>query len=109
MTARIDWGQAWWIETPHAGRRPGVVLTRPEAIDVLPVILMAIATTHRRRLMSEVQFDADDGFPQPCVVNLDTPELVPRSLCIEFITQVSQIKMREVCRALNAATACANI
>lgn len=83
-------------------------MTRREAIDVLPMILMAIATTHRRRLVSEVQFDADDGFPQPCVLNLDTPELVPRSLCVEFITQVSPLKMREVCRALNAATECAN-
>lgn len=106
MTA-LGWGQAWWIETPHAGRRPAVVLTRPEALDVVPLILTAIATTHRRHLVSEVQLDADDGFPRPCVLNLDTPELVPRSLFVEFITHVSELKMREVCRALVAATGCA--
>lgn len=102
----IGWGDVWWAEVPHAGRRPIVVLTRPEAIAVLPVVLTAVATTTVRGLETEVSLDEDDGLPQPCVVNLDTPELAPKSLLVEKIGTLSEVKMHEICTALARATNC---
>ena len=103
---RIGWGEVWWVESPSLGRRPVLVLTRPEALDVLPRILVAPATTTVRALPSEVPLDLDDGLPRPCVLNLDTPELVPRALLVERITTLSEVKMAAVCHALAAATGC---
>ena len=102
----VGWGDVWWTEVPHAGRRPVVVLTRPEAIPVLPVVLVAVATTTVRNLTTEVALDEADGLPQPCVVNLDTPELAPKSLLIEKIGTLDDARMVEVCTALARATNC---
>ena len=105
----VTWGQMWWVESPAFGRRPGVVLTRPAAVAVLPRVLMAPATTTRRNLPSEVALDADDGVPVACVLNLDTPELVPRALLVEYLTTLSPDRMAEVCQALREAVNCAGL
>lgn len=102
----ISWGDVWWAEVPHAGRRPVVVLTRPEAIGSMPVVLVAPATTNVRHLPTEVPLDADDGMPLPCVVNLDTPELLPKGILVDRITRLSGDRMMEICRALAMATNC---
>jgi mRNA interferase MazF len=105
----VAWGQVWWIESPAFGRRPGVVLTRPAAVHVLPRLLVAPATTTRRDLPSEVALDRDDGMPVPCVLSLDTPELVPRALLVEHLTTLSPVRMAEICRALREAVNCAGL
>ena len=102
----MNWGEVWWAETPHAGRRPAVILTRPETIPNLPVVLAAFATTTVRSLDTEVVLDESDGLPRRCVLNLDTPELVPKVLLVEQIGALGVDRMGEVCRALAAATNC---
>lgn len=106
MTRRAGWGEVWWLELPTIGRRPVLVLTRPAAIERLPRILVAPATTHRRGLPSEVALDEDDGMPRPCVLNLDTPELVSRNLLVDYVTSLSSERMRQVCSALASAVNC---
>ena len=59
----MNWGDLWWVETEHAGRRPAVVLTRPRTLPNLPVVLVAFATTTIRGLDTEVQLDEEDGVP----------------------------------------------
>lgn len=102
----MRWGDVWWAEAPGTGRRPAVVLTRPEAIERLTRVLVAPATTHVRGLPSEVYLDEDDGMPRACVLNLDTPELVPKSLLVEQLTRLRPERMHDVCRALAAAVNC---
>lgn len=106
MQRRPGWGDVWWVETEIAGRRPAVVLTRPQAIARLPRILVAPATTHVRSLPSEVRLDESDGMPRECVLALDTPELVSRAHFVEYITTLSVVRMHEVCRALTIAVNC---
>lgn len=106
MNRPIEWGEVWWLELADIGRRPALVLTRPAALERLPRILVAPATTHRRGLVSEVALDADDGLPQPCVLSLDTPELVSKGLLVEYVATLSAMRMEEVCRALGAAVNC---
>ncbi|HUF99792.1 MAG TPA: type II toxin-antitoxin system PemK/MazF family toxin [Ilumatobacter sp.] len=103
---RPGWSELWWCDLGDAGRRPVLVLTRPEAVERLPRLLVALATTRVRNLPSEVHLDIDDGVPKPCVLNLDTPELVNRHQLDEFIGRLSALRWHEVCQAVGAAVNC---
>lgn len=106
MSRRVQWAEVWWLELETIGRRPVLVLTRPAALERLPRILVAPATTHRRSLPSEVGLDEEDGMPQPCVLTLDTPELVGKGLLVDYVTTLSPGRMTEVCTALAIAVNC---
>ena len=101
-----SWGDVWWVESEEISRRPVVVLSRPEAIPHLPRVLVAPATTTVRGLPSEVSLDEQDGMPRPCVLTLDTPELVSKALLVDFVTTLSPVRMQQVCRALSVAVNC---
>lgn len=100
------WAELWWTDFETAGRRPALVLTRPEAVTRLPRILVAPATTNIRGLPSEVMLDEHDGMTRQCVLNLDTPELVPRFAFIEFIAVLRPIRWPEICVGLETAVHC---
>ena len=102
----MNWGDLWWVETEHAGRRPAVILTRPQTLPRLPVVLVAFATTTIRGLDTEVALDESDGLPAPCVLNLDTPELVPKAMLVDQIGKLPADRMGDVCGALAAAVNC---
>ena len=106
MSSIPQWRQIWWTEFESVGRRPALVLTRPEAVMRLPRILVAPATTNIRGLPSEVLLGPEDGLEKRCVLNLDTPELVSRFVLVEFITTLSPHKWLEVCNALELAVNC---
>ena len=99
-------GDVWWVEDPDSGRRPGLILTRNEAIPVLRRVLVAPVTTRRRDIPTEVNLDVDDGMPQPCAASLDNIRVVPKAWCTERIAGLSLERMRQVCAALGHATGC---
>jgi mRNA interferase MazF len=106
VTAVPGWAELWWTDFDESGRRPALVLTRPEAVGRLPRILVAPATTTVRGLPSEVHLDDTDGVPRPCVLTLDTPELVSRHNLTDYISSLSAARWHEVCAALAAAINC---
>ncbi len=106
MISVPEWSQIWWTEFDEVGRRPALVLTRPEAVTRLPRILVAPATTNIRGLPSEVLLGLEDGLERSCVLNLDTPELVSRFALVDFITTLSPHKWLQVCSALEIAVNC---
>lgn len=99
-------GEVWWIEEPEIGRRPGLVLTRDSAIDVLTWILVAPVTRTVREIPTEVGLDGDDGMPWPCAVTLDNVRPVRRTLATERITSLHPAVMHRVCDALRVAVDC---
>ena len=103
---RPGWAELWWVDLDGASRRPALVLNRPEAVARLPRILVAPASTRVRGLVSEVHLDVDDGVPKPCVLQLDTPELVDPRRCTEHISTLSATRWHEVCAAMSAAINC---
>lgn len=103
MVAR---GEVWWAELPDLGRRPVVVLTRHEVVDVLMAVLVAPVTTRRRDLPTEVRLDVDDGMPRPCVVSLDNVTTQRRAHLVDRITRLGPDTMADICRALARATGC---
>ena len=96
----------WWYEHPAAGRRPFLVLTRDEALDVLVQVLAVPATRTVRDIPTEVALERSDGMPARCCLTLDNVTPIRPSLCTERITELSPARMLEVCAALAAAVAC---
>lgn len=99
-------GGVYWLELEVEGRRPVCVLTRDEAIGTLRSVVVALITTRRRNLQSEVTVGPDDGLPRECVISLDNVRTVPKALLVDPITVLSPAKFAEVCRALDAASGC---
>lgn len=103
MVAR---GDVWWYEDPRAGRRPFCILTRDEVIPLLNQVLGVPATRTIRGIPSEVTLEPADGMPTSCALTLDNVTLIRPALCTERITRLPADRMRQVCDALAAATAC---
>jgi len=102
----VSRGDVWWYDHPRAGRRPFLILTRDEAIPVLTQVLAVPATRTIRGIPTEVALDEADGMPARCCLTLDNVTPIRVSLCTERITSLAAERMREVCGALAAASAC---
>lgn len=96
----------WWSESPDWSRRPVVVLTRDGVAGRLSAVLVALVTTVRRGIPTEVELDESDGMPRPCVVNLDNVSSVAVAYLTGRITRLGPDRMAEACRALARATGC---
>lgn len=103
MVAR---GEIWWHEHPSAGRRPGLVMTRDEAIPVVRDLVVIPTTRVRRNLPTEVPLDRDDGMPVECVLRTDQITTVRAALLTERIATLGPDRMAEVCLALRRAIRC---
>jgi mRNA interferase MazF len=99
-------GEVWWYEHPEAGRRPFLILTRTEAIEVLNQVVAVPVTRTIRGIPTEVHLGHEDGMPTECVLGLDNVSLIRPALCTELVTSLSAVRMTEVCRALAVATNC---
>lgn len=99
-------GEVWWHEPPDAKRRPVLILTRGEAIEVVYDLIVVPATGTIRRLEAEVELGPEDGMPRSCVLNLANTTSAEKTLLVERITELGAARMDEVCQALDAATGC---
>jgi mRNA interferase MazF len=100
-------GEVWWCEPPEIGRRPVVVLSRDAAIPRLGRALIAPCTTTVRGLASEVVLEpGDDPVPRMCAANLDSIESVAIGLLTERLGRLGDLRMRQICAALQVATDC---
>lgn len=105
--APVRRGEVWWWESPHAGRRPVVVLSRDAALDRLKTAIVAPCTTTIRGLPSEVVLEpGDDPVPSLSAVNLDSVESAPVSLLVRRLGRLSDARMAQICAALCTAAAC---
>jgi mRNA interferase MazF len=107
MATDVRWGEVWWWESPHAGLRPVVVLSRDAALDRLKTAIVAPCTTTIRGLPTEVVLEpGDDPVPAVSAVNLDSVENAPLGLLVQRLGRLSDERMRQVCDALEIAVAC---
>jgi mRNA interferase MazF len=99
-------GGVYWCDFPDEGRRPALILTRPEAVPVLNRVLVAPITRTIRGIPTEVRFDEADGMPAECVATFDNVRQIPHAYLGELITTLSGSRMHDVCKALAIATGC---
>ena len=87
-------------------RRPVVVLSRDEAIDVLGTVMVAPVTSTIRDLPSQVVIGASEGLDHDSAISLDHVQCVDRARLINRVGRLSSERMRDVCAALAVATGC---
>jgi mRNA-degrading endonuclease toxin of MazEF toxin-antitoxin module len=99
-------GEVWWYEHPDAGRRPYLVMTRPEAIPVLNQVLAVPATRTIRGIATEVEVGPAEGMPGACALAVDNLSLIRVAGCTTRIAVLNADVLARVCAALHFATAC---
>lgn len=99
-------GEIWWAEAGRK-RRPVLILTRPEVIDVRELVTVAEITSTDRGLAAEVPLtDAVAGVSPASVVNCDGLHTVRRVSLSNRAGELSDATMRRVCRAVSYALGC---
>lgn len=99
-------GEIWFAEAGRK-RRPVLVLTRPEVIDVRALVTVAEVTTSIRSIAAEVDFDHEDaGLDQPSVINCDGLHTITRASLTTYAGSVGDDTMDRVCAAIAYALGC---
>ncbi|MBX3275241.1 MAG: type II toxin-antitoxin system PemK/MazF family toxin [Sandaracinaceae bacterium] len=93
----------WHTFKPPDKRRPVLLLTRAETIDVLDPIMVAVITTTVRGIPTEVRLSVEEGMPAPSAIKLDHVTLVRRSDVGRLITTLDEERWPEVEQALLVA------
>jgi mRNA interferase MazF len=89
-------------------RRPVLVITRQDVIDLLHTVMVAPITSTIHGAPSEVIVGVTEGLKHESAVNLDHVQTVEQSRLVRRLGQVGALKMRDVCRALAIAVGCAD-
>jgi mRNA interferase MazF len=99
-------GELWLAEVGRK-KRPVLVMTRSEVIDVRALVTVAEVTTSIRGLGSEVNIDhIQAGLDRPSVINCDGIHTVAQTTLTTRIGHVGDDVMRKVCSALSYAFGC---
>jgi mRNA interferase MazF len=99
-------GEIWFAEVGRK-RRPVLVLTRPEVLDVRALVTVAEITTTIRNIAAEVEFDhLVAGLDRPSVINCDGLHTITKGSLTTYAGSVSQETMERVCAAVGYALGC---
>jgi mRNA interferase MazF len=99
-------GEIWFAEVGRK-RRPVLILTRPEVIDVRALVTVAEVTTSLRGIGSEVEFDHDEvGLERPSVINCDGVHTITKASLTSYAGAVGDETMERVCAAVGYALGC---
>ena len=96
-----------WLAQAGRKKRPVLILTRPEVIDVRELVSVAEVTTTIRGLAAEVDFDhADAGLDRPSVINCDGIHTIHQGSLAARVGEVREETMTKVCSAISYALGC---
>ncbi len=96
-----------WLAQIERKRRPVLVLTRPEVIDVRELVTVADITTMIRGVAVEVPLRHEEvGLRGPAVVNCDGLKTIRRTTLTKAVGRVDQQTMENVCWAVHHALGC---
>ncbi len=99
-------GEVWLAEVGRK-RRPVLVLTRTEVLDVRSLVTVAEITTSARGLAAEVEFDHHQaGLDRASVINCDGLHTVAQSTLTTQLGEVDQATLERVCSAVSYAIGC---
>jgi mRNA interferase MazF len=104
----VSRGEVWTYRFGSPGkRRPVVILTRDEVIELLNTVMVAPVTSTIRDIPSQVIIGTAEGLAHDSAISLDHVQSVERSKLIRRVGRLSPDKLREVWAALVVATGCA--
>lgn len=99
-------GEVWLA---HVGRkrRPVVVLTRSEVLDVRSLVTVAEISTSARGLAAEVEIDhVAAGLDRASVVNTDGLHTISQTTLTTRVGQLDDATMSHICSAVAYALGC---
>ncbi|MGL5811049.1 MAG: type II toxin-antitoxin system PemK/MazF family toxin [Nocardioides sp.] len=96
-----------WIARVGGKRRPVLVLTRDEVIDVRELVTVAEITTKLRGIAAEVVIDHETvGLDRESAVNCDGLHTMLRRSLDSRVGRLDDFTLRRVCTAVNYALGC---
>lgn len=96
-----------WLAEVGSKRRPVLVLTRDEVIDVRVMVTVVEITTSVRGLGVEVDLDhVEIGLSRPSVVNCDRLHTVAQNTLTSRVGTVDDATLDRVCAAVSYAVGC---
>jgi mRNA interferase MazF len=99
-------GEVWLAEAGRK-RRPVLVLTRTEVLDVRELVTVAEITTTIRGIGAEVRLDhRTAGLERESAVNCDGLHTLPQASLIKRVGELDHPMMERVCAALTYALGC---
>lgn len=99
-------GEVWLAEVGRK-KRPVLVLTRSEVLDVRSMVTVAEITTSARGLAAEVEIDHERvGLDRPSVINCDGLHTVAQAILTTRVGDVGDDTLAEVCSAVSYALGC---
>ena len=99
-------GELWLAEAGRK-RRPVLVLTRTEVLDVRALVTVAEVTTSIRGIAAEVEIDHEQvGLDRSSVINCDGLHTVTQASLTSRIGAVGDDVMNRVCSAILYALGC---
>ena len=99
-------GEVWLAEVGRK-RRPVLVLTRTEVLDVRSLVTVAEISTSARGLAAEVKIDdIEVGLDRESVVNCDGLHTVAQATLTTRVGEVDEATLARVCSAVSYALGC---
>ena len=96
-----------WLAEVGRKRRPVLVLTRDEVIDVRSLITVAEISTSSRGLAAEVEIDnVLVGLERESVINCDGVHTVAQGMLTTRVGEVDEDTLERVCSAVSYAIGC---
>lgn len=96
-----------WLAQVGRTRRPVVVLTRTEVLDVRSLVTVAEISTSARGLAAEVEIDhVAAGLDRVSVVNTDGLHTISQTTLSTRVGQLDDATMSQVCTAVAYALGC---
>jgi mRNA interferase MazF len=106
MERGVTRGELWLAQVGRK-KRPVLVLTRSEVLDVRKLVTVAEVTTSIRGLAAEVDVDhVEIGLDRPSVINCDGIHTVAQASLTNRVGKVGDDAMRKVCSAVAYALGC---
>ena len=99
-------GDVWLAEVGQK-KRPVLVLTRTEVLDVRSLVTVAEITTSARGLAAEVELDHRAvGLDRDSVINGDGLHTVAQATLTRRVGEVDEATLARVCAAVSYALGC---
>ena len=99
-------GEVWLAEAGRT-RRPVLVLTRSEVLDVRALVTVAEITTSIRGLAAEVLINhLEVGLDEESAINCDGLHTVTQASLTTLVGTLTEDTMQRVCTALSYALGC---
>ncbi|MBT3326203.1 MAG: type II toxin-antitoxin system PemK/MazF family toxin [Gemmatimonadales bacterium] len=102
----ISQGDVWLLETPNDKRRPVLIVTRDEAINVLNNLVVAPFTTTIRSIPTCVPIGPGHGIDRESVASFDNIAIVPKALLTSHLGSLGPSGHRQICTAIAALADC---